>query len=199
MDAAKAIADILIVEDEIAHAEAKTHNEHYPSRTHLDAWLRELGKGRLLRSDEASKLSDLKGCLQALIIRVDDNAEPYFASCKNAWSPELQKLLTPANILDYKRRYWATGSIDHEDVLYFAYQLLHKLPVLCRFLSDKFPYLFIDEFLHPAGLSSGTAEMDRLLTRDLLLLAPLAALFLVLVLRLLLGGWRPLLRALPLP
>jgi hypothetical protein len=58
--------------------------------------------------------------------------------------------------------------------------------------------LFLDEYLVPAGLSSGTAEMDRILTRDLLFLTPWAALFLILVLRLLLGGWRPLLLVLAL-
>jgi len=50
--------------------------------------------------------------------------------------------------------------------------------------------LFRREFLVPVGLSSGTAEMDRILRRDALSLAPLAAVFLIAVLWLLLGSWR---------
>ena len=37
-------------------------------------------------------------------------------------------------------------NVDHEDVLYFAYRLLHEFPVLRRFLCARFPYLFVDEF-----------------------------------------------------
>ena len=143
---------------EIAHAEVRTHNEHYPSRTHLDSWLRDLGKGRLLRADEASKLASLKTYMQSLVIRIDQNNTPYFATWREVHSPEIQKLLTPENILEYKRKYWATGSIDHEDVLYFAYQLLDKLPLLRRFLSDRFPYLFIDEFQDTTPIQSAIVE-----------------------------------------
>lgn len=142
----------------IAHADVTTHDEHYPSRTHLDTWLRDLGKGRLLRSGEARKLSNLKECLQALDICINESDEPYFASCKTAWTPEIQQLLTPENILAYKRKYWETGTIDHEDVLYFAYQLLHKCPVLRQFLSDKFPYLFIDEFQDTTPIQSALVK-----------------------------------------
>ncbi len=53
--------------------------------------------------------------------------------------------------------------------------------------------LFRDAYLIPVGLSSGTAGMDSALRRDVLILTPCAAVFLLLVLRLLLGNWRRLL------
>jgi predicted RND superfamily exporter protein len=49
--------------------------------------------------------------------------------------------------------------------------------------------IFVDRYLVPAGLSSGTAEMDRSLRDDLLWLVPAASIILLIVLRLALGSW----------
>ena len=49
--------------------------------------------------------------------------------------------------------------------------------------------VFVERYLVPAGLSSGTATMDRALLRDLLWLVPTAAGILIVVLRLALGSW----------
>ncbi|WCM60705.1 ATP-dependent helicase [Paenibacillus polymyxa] len=50
------------------------------------------------------------------------------------------------DLLGYKKMYWSKGIIDHNDVLYFSYQLLKKYPFISNVLRAKFPYLFIDEF-----------------------------------------------------
>lgn len=49
-------------------------------------------------------------------------------------------------LLEYKKLYWCNGKLDHEDVLFFSYLLLHKYPFILTVLRAKFPYFFIDEF-----------------------------------------------------
>lgn len=46
----------------------------------------------------------------------------------------------------YKCLYWEEGALHHEDVLYFAYNILRNYPILREFISSKFPFIFIDEF-----------------------------------------------------
>jgi DNA helicase-2/ATP-dependent DNA helicase PcrA len=46
----------------------------------------------------------------------------------------------------YKSKYWHDGIMHHEDVLYFSYLILCKSPRLRNFISNKYPYIFIDEF-----------------------------------------------------
>jgi DNA helicase-2/ATP-dependent DNA helicase PcrA len=46
----------------------------------------------------------------------------------------------------YKSNYWHDGIMHHEDVLYFSYLILCVSPQLKYFISNKYPYIFIDEF-----------------------------------------------------
>lgn len=46
----------------------------------------------------------------------------------------------------YKQVFWEQGIIHHEDVLYFAYIILRKYPIILSHLSAKYPFLFLDEF-----------------------------------------------------
>lgn len=50
------------------------------------------------------------------------------------------------DLLSYKKLYWSKGIVDHNDVLFFSYQLLKKYSFIISVLRAKFPYLFIDEF-----------------------------------------------------
>ncbi|WBO93094.1 ATP-dependent helicase (plasmid) [Bacillus tropicus] len=50
------------------------------------------------------------------------------------------------DLLSYKKLYWREGKIDHDDVLYFSYELIKRYPFILKVLSAKFPYFFIDEF-----------------------------------------------------
>jgi ATP-dependent DNA helicase UvrD/PcrA len=47
---------------------------------------------------------------------------------------------------EYKKMAWERGVIHHDDVLFFSYQLLLKLPFILQVLRAKFPYFFVDEF-----------------------------------------------------
>ncbi|MBI5531769.1 MAG: ATP-dependent helicase [Deltaproteobacteria bacterium] len=133
--------------DLVAHNLVETHGEHFPSHGHLEAWLRTRGKGQMLIAARKQQLESLMGRLRALTIRVDPAGQPFFVPCKiEPRDKPFQDLLRPESLLDYKQRYWATGTIDHEDVLYFAHRLMGEHSALRRFMSARFPYLFMDEF-----------------------------------------------------
>lgn len=131
----------------VAHHLVETHGEHYPAHNQLDSWLTVQNKRQLLISERKKSFELLKRRLQTLSVRIDAAGIPFFTPCKaEARDRPIQDLLSPDALLDYKQLYWQAGSVDHEDVLYFAYRLLREYPMLRRFLSARFPYLFIDEF-----------------------------------------------------
>lgn len=47
---------------------------------------------------------------------------------------------------EYKRMAWERGTVHHDDVLFFSYQLIKKHPFILKVLQSKFPYFFVDEF-----------------------------------------------------
>ncbi len=50
------------------------------------------------------------------------------------------------SLLVYKKMAWQKGVLHHDDVLYFSYQIIEKIPFCLEILRKKFPYFFIDEF-----------------------------------------------------
>jgi DNA helicase-2/ATP-dependent DNA helicase PcrA len=133
--------------DLVAHHLIDTHGEHYPSRTYLDQWLTARNRRQLLATARLRQFERLTQQMRSLTVRIHDDQQAYYVPRKTeARDRAIQDLLTPESLLDYKRRYWQAGTIDHEDVLYFAHRLLNENPMLRRFLSMRFPYLFIDEF-----------------------------------------------------
>lgn len=46
----------------------------------------------------------------------------------------------------YKRMAWGKGVVHHDDVLYFAFQILNSHPYILDVVRSKFPYMFLDEF-----------------------------------------------------
>lgn len=61
---------------------------------------------------------------------------------------QLRKIVSvlETDLLSYKKLYWQDGKIDHDDVLYFSYELITRHPFILKVLRAKFPYFFIDEF-----------------------------------------------------
>jgi len=123
------------------------HDEHHPNYQHFMTFLADQGLQNLIKfkRDEGAKLKEhLKK------IRWAQAEQP------NEWTLSLRQdygltnktkaALTPASLLAYKRKYWKQGVIDHEDVLYFAYRILHDHPLLRECLSARFPVIFVDEF-----------------------------------------------------
>ena len=131
----------------VAHHLVETHGEHYPRYDKLKAWLAERKRPQLLIKAQSSQKEALEKHLQSLTVRVDRNGSPFFASPVMHRRPKtILDLLRPESLLAYKQRLWQEGTVNHEDVLYFAHRLLGEFPMLRRFFADRFPYLFIDEF-----------------------------------------------------
>lgn len=51
-----------------------------------------------------------------------------------------------SSYFDYKKMTWQRGILHHDDVLFFAYQIIKKFPFVIKIINKKFPYIFIDEF-----------------------------------------------------
>jgi|694.fasta_scaffold68066_2 DNA helicase-2/ATP-dependent DNA helicase PcrA len=131
--------------DIAAHHLIDTHSEHFIAHDVFDGWLDHYGRRQVLM--QPNNLQRLRTRLRGISVRIDDRGLPFHAPCKTeARDRQILDLLTPERLLEYKSQYWKRGHIDHEDVLYFAYRLLTEVPALRKFLSAKFPYLFIDEF-----------------------------------------------------
>lgn len=56
--------------------------------------------------------------------------------------------------IKYKELYWDEGRIHHEDVLYFAYKILSENPGLIKFLSARYPFVFVDEFQYTTPIQT---------------------------------------------
>lgn len=133
--------------DLVAHHLVDTHDVHFPAFGKVDAWVRESGSPRIMADVPRGSRERLYDQLRKVKVRIDASGEPTLVPrTVEARDRSLTSLLTPERLLAYKQQYWREGTIDHEDVLYFAYRILHEHPTLRRFLSDRFPYLFIDEF-----------------------------------------------------
>ncbi|HMO16344.1 MAG TPA: ATP-dependent helicase [Pirellulaceae bacterium] len=131
--------------DIAAHNLVDTHSEHFIAHDILDGWLDFYGRRQVLM--QPNNLQLLKVRLRGISVRIDGHGLPFHAPCKTeARDKHILGLLTPERLLEYKSQYWKRGHIDHEDVLYFAYRLLAEFSALRKFLSAKFPYLYIDEF-----------------------------------------------------
>ncbi len=136
----------LLPDTPVAHESVTGHDPHIPSRLNVDNWLKSLGKGRLsTRGEKAKHKAVVKG-LRSLKIGVDAQGFAEFHSYSEFFSKEVAELFSHENLLAYKRPYWESGRLSHEDVLFFADVLFTQVPELKVFLSARFPYLFIDEF-----------------------------------------------------
>lgn len=112
------------------------HDEHRPSFGKYRKWLISIRKPKLL-----GMYSGLLPALRNLRWKLDNDTG------KLSLGPGSWVKYFPTTGLDsYKQMFWEDGIIDHEDVLYFAFQLLDEFPTLRAFFSAKYPYIFLDEF-----------------------------------------------------
>jgi DNA helicase II / ATP-dependent DNA helicase PcrA len=134
-------------QDLVAHHLVDTHDVHYPRYDKVNAWVLAAGKGQILAGVPSGAKERLLDQLRTLTVHVDAAGNPTLAPCKiEPRDRSLQVLLHPESLVKYKMQYWREGILDHEDVLYCACRLMVERPTLRRFMSDRFPYLFIDEF-----------------------------------------------------
>jgi DNA helicase-2/ATP-dependent DNA helicase PcrA len=122
----------------VRHDLVDGHDEHRPRRGTVMRWLQSFGVNQVpygamqyLRTVHWRK--DTGGGWQLTANRSD------------VMRAEVVRKLQ-ANLPSYKRFYWEEGSIDHDDVLYFADRILSERPELQDFIAARFPYVFVDEF-----------------------------------------------------
>lgn len=51
-----------------------------------------------------------------------------------------------SSYIDFKKLYWEEGTLSHDDVLFFSYEIIRANPFVLDVLRTKFPYFLIDEF-----------------------------------------------------
>lgn len=61
--------------------------------------------------------------------------------------------------LNYKKLYWQEGTISHDDVLFFSYQIVKKCPFVLEVLRAKFPYFLIDEFQDTSPIQTAILKL----------------------------------------
>jgi DNA helicase-2/ATP-dependent DNA helicase PcrA len=122
------------------------HDEHRPSYPKVKQWLKSIAETWLLLQKYKGSKEKLLKHLKELIWYHSEETQEWFWKPRNKSSSRLQDVCKLDNLEAYKFLYWQEGIIDHEDVLYFAYRILDEFPLVCDFLSAKFPYLFVDEF-----------------------------------------------------
>lgn len=84
--------------------------------------------------------------LESLYWARADEEEGWRLSYQNRKIPHSKFPRSPSALWRYKELFWQQGILDHEDVLYFAVRILDDHPDLARFLSARYPYVFVDEF-----------------------------------------------------
>ncbi len=123
------------------------HDEHHPNFQHVRTFLTDNGLQALLtfKKEEAALL---KKHLETLRWAQAEKPKDWTLRLDRNYglTKKTKAALTSAALLRYKLPYWKEGIIDHDDVLYFAYRILHDRPVLRECLSARFPVIFVDEF-----------------------------------------------------
>lgn len=131
----------------VAFASVDGHDEHHPSYTIVDEWLRSIGQARILQGAFKEQRVVLENKLCQLVWQCSgDGVWTLGPLAHDRMGKMLNTICTSPNLIDYKRRYWSLGIIDHEDILYFAHRILEEHPLICQCLSARYRYLFIDEF-----------------------------------------------------
>ncbi len=125
------------------------HVEHRPSYDRISSWVHRIGSRYSYLYDQ--KKSDKNGQTNLDKTRtILKNFEWQFSGNK------LEGKLSKANFSDlrfpstrlyeYKLSCWSKGVMHHEDVLFFTHFIFEKEPRVIELISNKFPYLFLDEF-----------------------------------------------------
>jgi DNA helicase-2/ATP-dependent DNA helicase PcrA len=98
-------------------------------------------------------LEKTKDCLNSIDWKFS-NEEVAIGLTKKYW-PKLKikiggnvegRTVSKVDLLKYKKKYWTHGMMHHEDVLYFTHYIFKNYPRTIELVSNKFPYLFLDEF-----------------------------------------------------
>ncbi len=123
----------------VAHSLVQNHYEPNPTYGRVDAWLTEVKARNKADINNSTAYVYLK---KALWQRQGDGT---WKCAPIKWTSK-PKYMPTTKLHIYKELLWKKGIIEHDDVLYLAYLILDKYPLLADHLGAKFPYIYIDEF-----------------------------------------------------
>lgn len=137
------------------------HDEDFVSKSKCNAWItnhrnkdklkQPFSEGQLTRLDDNQKR--LKNWLLSINYKINGSNIEIGTDRSKAKKDKTDSSLNKAclntletGLLDYKKLYWQEGTLSHDDVLFFSYQIVTKHPFVLEILRAKFPYFLIDEF-----------------------------------------------------
>lgn len=131
------------------------HDNIDPGYTKVHSWLENHSESEKLKHPHTIKqllnLQENKEALFNWISRIKysfNNDSELYLEGRESDARQLRKIVTvlESDLLSYKKLHWQEGKLDHDDVLYFSYELITRYPFTLNVLRAKFPYFFIDEF-----------------------------------------------------
>lgn len=131
------------------------HDNIEPGYSKVHSWLENHSKSEKLippyTIKQLLKLQENKEALFNWISRIKysfNNDSELYLEGRESDARQLRKIVTvlESDLLSYKKLHWQEGKLDHDDVLYFSYELITRYPFVLKILRAKFPYFFIDEF-----------------------------------------------------
>lgn len=133
------------------------HEEHIVHRDRLRRWLHTIGKdnGKNYRLySHPPKVNQVVTELSSLDFIFDEGqVELIIRKNRGARIPRSNR-----ELWKYKSKYWSDGIMHHEDVLYFSYLIMSENPEVLKFVRNKFPYIFVDEFQDTTQLQTWILE-----------------------------------------
>lgn len=124
------------------------HTDHIPSFSRISSWIKTIGfkysylSKQVTDKNGLTNLDKSRSILSACDWVINGNDLKYIPR-KNYH----RELKFPTSMLtEYKQTCWEKGIMHHEDVLYFTHYIFKNYPRTIEFVSNKFPYLFLDEF-----------------------------------------------------
>jgi len=129
--------------------ELSGHIENRPNYDRVSSWIKSIGSNYAYLYDNKKKDNDGLTNLNKTFKLLQEFEWSYENS---KVSPGLRRNFyrdypfPSTKIYEYKLANWRKGIMHHEDVLYFTHFIFNKNSRIVEFLSNKFPYLFLDEF-----------------------------------------------------
>jgi DNA helicase-2/ATP-dependent DNA helicase PcrA len=118
------------------------HDEHLVYQGFVIKWLQASKAGKLAYDN----LAVIIQALYKLRWSIGENGEPELVCSDSRFEKALKTFVKNGSLIEYKKLYWETGTIHHDDVLYFSLKLIQEKVDILESLRNMFPYLFIDEF-----------------------------------------------------
>lgn len=119
--------------------ELNGHTDNNPSFDRISSWARKIGNPYVATASHIKKTVEILKSFEWFL------AEDGTVTCRI--KKRINGFQFPSTKIDeFKFTNWRAGIMDHEDVLYFTYVIFNKNPSVAKLLSQKYPFIFIDEF-----------------------------------------------------